>query len=145
MTRPALADYLLLFRAPGDNATPIKAECTNEEWIKWASPVWLDIRETNTLNTAVAKDDKDERHICPLQLDLIDRVVRLWSNRGEVVLSPFAGIGSEGFVSVKWGRRFVGCELKPMYWRIGCKNLTRAEADANAPMLFPVDFDAADS
>lgn len=136
MTRPALADYLLLFRAPGDNPVPIKAECTNEEWIKWASPVWLDIRETNTLNTAQAKDDRDERHICPLQLDLIDRAIRLWSNRGELILSPFAGIGSEGVGAIRKGRRFVGIELKASYWRTACVNLARAEVDANAPLLF---------
>ena len=136
MTRPALADYLILFRKPGDNAVPIKAECSNEEWIKWASPVWLDIRETNTLNTAVAKADKDERHICPLQLDLIDRVIRLWSNKGETVLSPFAGIGSEGVGAIRRGRRFIGCELKPEYWQVACRNLARAEDDANAPILF---------
>lgn len=139
MTRPALADYLLLFRAPGDNPVPIKAECTNEEWIKWASPVWLDIRETDTLNTAQAKDDRDERHICPLQLDLIDRAIRLWSNRGELVLSPFAGIGSEGVGAMRKGRRFVGIELKPSYWRTAAANLARAEADANAPLLFDLD------
>lgn len=138
MTRPALADYLLQFRAPGDNEVPIKAECTNEEWIKWASPVWLDIRETNTLNTAQAKDDRDERHICPLQLDLIERAVRLWSNRGELVLSPFAGIGSEGVVSVKWGRRFVGIELKSSYWVTAKKNLANAEQDANQPLILDV-------
>lgn len=139
MTRPALADYLILFRKPGDNDTPIKAECTNEEWIQWASPVWLDIRETDTLNTAVAKDDRDERHICPLQLDLIDRAIRLWSNKGELVLSPFAGIGSEGYGAVKRGRRFIGIELKPSYWRTACANLARAEADATAPLLFDLD------
>lgn len=136
MTRPALADYLLLFRKPGDNAVPIKAECTNEEWIQWASPVWLDIRETNTLNTAIAKADKDERHICPLQLDLIDRAIRLWSNRGELVLSPFAGIGSEGYQSLLRGRRFVGIELKPEYWSTAVNNLTDAETEANLPALF---------
>lgn len=139
MTRPALADYLLLFRAPGDNPIPIKAECTNEEWIKWASPVWLDIRETDTLNTAVAKDDRDERHICPLQLDLIDRAIRLWSNRGELVLSPFAGIGSEGVGALRKGRRFVGIELKPSYWRTAVANLERTEVDVNAPILFDLE------
>jgi DNA modification methylase len=136
MTRPAFADYLLLFRKPGENDTPILAECTNDEWIKWASPVWLDIRETNTLNTAVAKTDKDERHICPLQLDLIDRVIRLWSNKGELVLSPFAGIGSEGVGALRRGRRFIGIELKPEYWTVAARNLATAEADANAPILF---------
>lgn len=136
MTRPALADYLIQFRKPGDNETPILAECTNEEWIQWAAPVWLDIRETNTLNTHVAKSEKDERHICPLQLDLIDRAIRLWSNRGELVLSPFAGIGSEGVGALRRGRRFIGCELKPEYWSAACKYLARAEDEANMPALF---------
>ncbi len=139
MTRPALADYLLLFRAPGDNVDPIHADCTNEEWIDWASPVWLDIRESNTLNTAVAKADRDERHICPLQLDLIDRCVRLWSNPGELILSPFAGIGSEGVGAIRRGRRFVGIELNPNYWAVANRNLAAAEADASAPMVFDLD------
>jgi DNA modification methylase len=136
MTRPALPDYLLKFRAPGENAIPVKAECTNEQWIQWARPVWTDIRETHTLNAAAAREDADERHICPLQLDLIERCVRLWSNRGETVLSPFAGIGSEGVVAVKWGRRHVGIELKPSYWQTAVANLQAAERDADAPLLF---------
>ena len=135
-TRPALADYLLLFRKPGDNLVPIKTDVTNDEWIEWARPVWLDIRETNTLNVRVARDDADEKHICPLQLDFIERCVRLWSNAGETVLSPFAGIGSEGYVAVKQGRRFVGCELKPSYWRTACDNLRAAENHAAMPSLF---------
>lgn len=135
MSRPAMADYLLLFRKPGENAVPISPEVTREEWIQWARPVWYDIRETDTLNTAVAREDADERHICPLQLPLIERAVRLWSNRGELVCSPFAGIGSEGFVSVQWGRRFVGCELKPSYWQTATDNLRRAEALRDMPRL----------
>lgn len=135
MSRPALADYLILFRKPGDNPEPIIAELSNEEWVHFASPVWLDIRETNTLNTAVAKEDKDERHICPLQLDLIDYAVRLWSNPGDLILSPFAGIGSEGVGAIRRGRRFVGIELKPSYYETAKVNLARAEEDANAPML----------
>lgn len=134
-SRPALADYLLLFRKPGDNAVPIKPECDNEQWIEWARPVWYGIRETNTLNTAVARDDADERHICPLQLDLIERVVRLWSNRGELVASPFAGIGSEGHESVRLGRRFVGCELKPSYWKTAAANLQKAQTVRDMPSL----------
>lgn len=135
-TRPALADYLLLFRKPGENAVQIKTDVTNDEWIEWARPVWLDIRETNTLNTAVAKDNADERHICPLQLDFIERCVRLWSNPGETVLSPFAGIGSEGYVALQQGRRFVGCELKPSYWRTAVANLQMAEsAKAHQPLF----------
>ena len=77
MSRPALADYLLLFRKPGDNAVPIKTDVSNDEWIKWAEPVWWDIRETNTLNERLGREDTDERHICPLQLDCIDRCIRL--------------------------------------------------------------------
>lgn len=134
-TRPALADYLMLFRKPGDNPTPIDNDVDNELWIEWARPIWRGVRETNTLNVRTAKDDADERHICPLQLDLIERAVRLWSNRGEIVLSPFAGIGSEGYVAVQHGRRFVGCELKPSYWASAVDNVKSAEAAAQAPRL----------
>lgn len=126
-SRPAMADYVLLFRKPGENAVAIKPDCDNETWIEWARPVWYDIRETDTLNMRVARDDADERHICPLQLPLIERCVRLWSNRGELVLSPFAGIGSEGVVAVRQGRRFVGCELKASYWRTAVENLRSTE------------------
>lgn len=126
-SRPALADYLLIFRKPGENATPIKPDVDNETWIQWARPVWLGINETDTLNVRVARDDADERHICPLQLPFIERCVRLYSNRGELILSPFAGIGSEGVGALRWGRRFVGCELKRSYWHTACQNLTAAE------------------
>lgn len=135
MLRPALADYLLIFKKPGDNETAIHPDVTNEEWIEWAQPVWWDIRETNTLNVAASRDNRDERHICPLQLDFIERCVRLWSNKGETVLSPFAGIGSEGYVAVQQGRRFVGIELKASYWQTAVKNLTRAEEEVNMPRL----------
>jgi len=136
MSRPALADYLLMFRKHGDNEVPIKPECDNETWIEWASPCWYGIRETNTLNTAVARDDADERHICPLQLDLIERCIRLWSNRGETVLTPFMGIGSEVYSAVKLGRRGIGCELKPSYWATACDNLERLDAEMSLPSLF---------
>lgn len=136
MTRPALADYLLLFRKPGANAVPIKNDVSNEEWIDWARPVWLGIRETRTLNVKAARDDADERHICPLQLDFIERVVRLWSNPGELVFTPFAGIGSEVYTAVKLGRRGLGIELKPSYWRTACANLRELEAELGAPTLF---------
>lgn len=135
-TRPALADYLLLFRAPGENTVPIKTDVTNDEWIEWARPVWLGIRETNTLNARVAREDADERHICPLQLDFIERCVRLWSNPGELVLSPFAGIGSELYVAVKLGRRAMGVELKPSYWRTAVDNLRALDAEMSVPSLF---------
>lgn len=136
MTRPALADYLLLFRKPGDNPEAIKNDVSNEEWIEWARPVWLDIRETNTLNARVARESADERHICPLQLDFIERVVRLWSNPGETVFSPFAGIGSEIHTAVRLGRRGLGIELKPSYWRTAVSNLRDLNAEMNVPSLF---------
>ncbi len=136
MTRPALADYLLLFRKPGDNEVQIKNDVSNEEWIEWARPVWLDIRETNTLNVRVARDAEDERHICPLQLDFIERVIRLWSNPGETVFSPFAGIGSEPYTAIKLGRRGLGIELKPSYWRTAVNNCRDMESTMNMPSLF---------
>ena len=136
MTRPALADYLLMFRKPGENAVPIKTDVTNDEWIAWARPVWLDIKETNTLNERMAREAEDERHICPLQLDFIERCVRLWSNPGETILSPFAGIGSEGYVAVKLGRRFVGVELKPSYWQAAARYLQEAEVESTRASLF---------
>ena len=134
-TRPALADYLMLFRKPGDNPIPIKTDVTNEEWIEWAQPVWWDIRETNTLNVRVAREDADERHIAPLQLDFIERCVRLWSNPGEMVLTPFAGIGSEVYMAVKLGRRATGCELKPSYWRTAVANLRQLDSEMSIPSL----------
>jgi len=137
--RMALADYLLLFRKPGDNRTPVlpvqNGQMTREDWIEWARPIWTGIREHNTLNVSQAREDADERHICPLQLDLIERVVRLYTNPGEVVLSPFAGIGSEGHEAVRLGRKFIGCELKPSYWSTGVENLRRAQTTRDAPRL----------
>lgn len=136
LSRPAMADYVLIFHKPGDNETPINPDIDNETWIKWASPVWFGIREMDTLNPGSGSEDADDRHICPLQLDLIERCVRLWSNPGELVCSPFAGIGSEGHVSLLNGRRFVGCELKASYWQTACANLAKAEWESSAPTLF---------
>jgi DNA modification methylase len=138
MLRPALPDYLLKFRKPGDNPVPVKSDVTNEEWIAWARPIWLDIKETNTLNTRAGKDDADERHICPLQLDFIERCIRLWSNRGELVLTPFAGIGSEVYTAVKHGRRAIGIELKTSYWSTAVANLRRLDEEMATPSLLDV-------
>ena len=140
MLRPALPDYLLKFRKPGDNPVPIRSDVSNEEWIAWARPIWLDINETDTLNTRAAKEDADERHICPLQLDFIARCIRLWSNRGETVLTPFAGIGSEVWSAVKLGRRGVGIELKPAYWQTAVCNLRELERAMATPSLFDADL-----
>ena len=135
--RPALADFILLFRKPGDNTVPIvDDEPSNDEWIEWARPIWYGIKETDTLNTAVAKENDDERHICPLQLGTIERCVRLWSNPGELVLSPFAGIGSEGFEAIRRGRRYIGFELKESYARTAVKNLRLAETLREQGSLF---------
>jgi len=127
--RGCLPDYLIKFRAPGENATPIDSEheVSRNEWIDWAECCWADIRETNTLNVREARSEDDTKHICPLQIDVIDRLVRLYSNPEEIVFSPFTGIGSEGYVSLQRGRRFYGCELKPEYHAQALKNLAKAQ------------------
>lgn len=124
-SRPGLADYILIFRKPGENAVPVHPDINNEEWIRWARPVWYDIKETDTLNAAEGRDADDERHICPLQLGTIERCIRLWSNPGETIFSPFAGIGSEGYQAIKLDRKFVGIELKSSYFQTAQKNLER--------------------
>jgi len=135
LSRPALADYVLIFHKPGENQVPIIPDISNDTWIKWASPVWYGIAEMDTLNPGAGSEQSDDRHICPLQLSLIERAVRLWSNPGELVLSPFAGIGSEGYVAIQHGRRFIGCELKASYWETAVANLQRAEDEFNQPNL----------
>lgn len=142
----ALADYVLQFRKPGDNPKPIRAGVSEkygnaegwisqEEWIEWAAPVWYransampgGIRETDVLNVSTAREERDERHLAPLQLGVIERAVKLWSNPGELVLSPFAGVGSEGVGALRHGRRFVGAELKRSYFAQAARNLEAAE------------------
>lgn len=129
MSRTGLPDYLLVFKKPGDNCEPIaqnSREVPVDLWQQWASPVWMDIRQTDVLNGRMARTEQDERHVCPLQIPLIERAIRLWSNPGDVVLSPFMGIGSEGYVSLKTGRKFIGFELKESYWRQACKYIGAA-------------------
>lgn len=123
MIRPALADYALIFKKPGENAVPVVGELSNEEWIKLARPVWLEIKEGNTLNAKIAREDDDERHLTPLQLDFIENCIRLYTNAGETVMSKYGGVGSELYMAVKLGRRAFGVELKPSYWRTGCQYL----------------------
>ncbi len=127
-SRGALGDYLLKFTAPGENQTKIQSDgdVTRNQWIDWAECCWSDIRETNTLNVAEGRAENDTKHICPLQLDVIERLVKLYSNPGEIVFSPFTGIGSESFVSLRLGRRFYGCELKPEYYAAAVLNSDRA-------------------
>lgn len=185
--RPALADYLLLFRKPGDNPRPIHAGMsrrynpnggwvTEKEWVQWAHPIWpasqvckeneieydiadllppvwyrrvaepekgsievvnpWGIQETDVLNVRQARDTDDERHLCPLQLSVIARAIKLWSAPGDIVYSPFAGIGSEGYEAIKLGRQFIGGELKRSYWQSAIENLQRAESERGARSLF---------
>jgi DNA modification methylase len=111
-------------------------------WRRYASPVWMDIDQTNTLQKESAREEEDERHICPLQLDVIERGLVLYTNPGDIVLSPFAGIGSEGFVAIKTGRRFVGIELKESYYNQAVLNIQRAEREKDQPTLFDFDLEA---
>jgi len=134
--RPALADYILVFRKSGDNKEPIKPDISRNDWIQWARPVWYGIKETETLNFREARENRDERHICPLQLGTIERCIRLWSNKGDLVCSPFTGIGSEGYQALKFGRRFVGVELKESYFNVAVGNLKEAENSIEQPTLF---------
>lgn len=157
--RPAMADYLLIFKKPGENAVKVpheatQGEVTNDDWIEWASPIWTDateggwltedghlspvwfgVKETDTLNFRSARESSDERHIAPLQLEFIRRCVLLYSNPGETVLTPFGGIGSELYVAMRNGRRAVGCELKPSYWQTAVGNLRELEEAMSAPSL----------
>jgi len=128
--RGALQDYLIKFRTPGDNQSEVnaKGQVSRNDWIQWAEGTWSDIRETDTLNVAEGRGEEDTKHICPLQLGVINRLVRLYTDPGEVVFSPFAGIGSEGYEAVKNDRRFYGCELKDEYHAAACINLSRAES-----------------
>lgn len=129
LSRQGIPDYLVTMRKPGENAKPVSN--TNETfpvqlWQKYASPVWMDINPSDTLQYRSAREDKDERHICPLQLEVIRRALKLWSNPGDTVLSPFTGIGSEGYVALQEGRKFIGAELKASYFRQASSNLAAA-------------------
>lgn len=129
MSRMGIPDRLIAMRKPGINAEPVSHSADGfpvGRWQNWASPVWMDISPGDTLQFRAARGNDDERHICPLQLGVIERCIRLWSNPGDLVLSPFAGIGSEGYQAIKMGRRFLGIELKESYYRAALKNLAAA-------------------
>lgn len=131
MSRQGIPDYLITMRAPGDPVDRVRhdpADYPVEKWQRIASPVWMDIDPNDTLQYRSARDHDDERHICPLQLEVIRRGIDLWTNPGDTVLSPFAGIGSEGYVAIQMGRRFIGCELKESYYRQAVSNLA-AQSD----------------
>lgn len=133
-SRAGMPDYLLVFRKDGDNPKPIahtREAFPVEQWQEWASPVWMTVNQTRTLNASSAREEQDERHLCPLQLEVIERALILWSNEGDTVLSPFAGIGSEGVVSLRLGRRFIGAELKESYFRSATANLDALDRQAS--------------
>jgi len=150
-SRAGIPQYLLAFRKDGENKEPVAhidgltefvgenppttGTLSHERWRRYASPVWMDINFSRTMNAKAARDNEDERHVCPMALDLIERAIQLWSNPGDVVLSPFAGIGSEGYISLQLGRKFVGVELKKSYFEQAARNLSFAEAQN------PFDFD----
>jgi len=139
MSRQGIPDYLVTMRKPGVNPDPVTKDPDDfgvDLWQRYASPVWFDINPSNTLQKESAREQADEKHICPLQLEVIERAVKLWTNRDDLVLSPFMGIGSEGFVSIKMGRRFVGMELKESYYKQAVANLERAEREKEQPTLF---------
>lgn len=135
--RQGMADYVLVFRKTpedeklADKVAQDRSKFPVDTWQKWASPVWMDIQQTNVLNVKIARTDKDERHLCPLQLDLIERCIYLWSNPNDVVFSPFTGIGSEGYSALKCGRKFIGTELKPEYYRQAIKNINEAASNSS--------------
>ncbi len=142
-SRQGLPEYLMVFRKwarEGEEISPVTHTHESfplDQWQEWASPVWMHTRETDVLNAH--RDPKDEKHICPMPLDLTTRAITLWSNPGDTVLSPFMGIGSEGFCAMKLKRKFIGVELKESYFRQACRNIDAAEKSAES--LF--DFEAA--
>jgi DNA modification methylase len=146
LSRQGIPDYLCTFRKRDANEKPITKTHESfpvDRWQRYASPVWMDINPSDTLQKESAREDEDERHICPLQLQVIQRAVELWTNPDDVVFSPFAGIGSEGYVSLREGRRFIGIELKESYYRQAALNLARAEAEATPIGLFDAIADVA--
>jgi DNA modification methylase len=139
MSRQGIPDYLVTMRKPGNNPEPISHTAEDFPvglWQNYASPVWMDINPSDTLQYRSARDHNDEKHICPLQLEVIKRALKIWSNPDDVVLSPFAGIGSEGYCALEMGRRFVGVELKESYFNQAKNNLISAQRLAKRPDLF---------
>lgn len=158
MSRAGMPDYLLTFRNAGSNAIPIAhpegltkysggddpskgfsgEKKSHQIWRAYASPVWMDVRQTLTLNARIAREDEDEKHLCPLQLDTIERACVLWSNPGETVLTPFMGVGSECYGALINDRKAIGIELKPAYYRQAVLNIQSAEQESEQEMLFAV-------
>lgn len=136
MCRVGIPDYLMIFRKDGEHEHPVHCDIPVDVWQKYASPVWMDIDYSNTLNAQSGRESNDEKHICPLQLDTIERAITLWSNEGDVVLTPFLGIGSEVYKAIEMNRYGVGFELKESYFNEAIKNCRMAESERNQLLLF---------
>lgn len=136
MSRVGIPDYLMIFRKPGNHDHPVHCDISVDTWQKYASPVWMDIDYSDTLNGVKGRDKEDEKHICPLQLQTIERAITLWSNKGDKILTPFLGIGSEVYQSIKMGRYGIGFELKESYFVEAVKNCKNAEVKTQSPKLF---------
>lgn len=141
MSRQGIPDYIVTMRKPGEN--PERIEHTHETfpvdvWQRYASPVWMDIKQSNTLQRTSARTEKDERHICPLQLDVIQRCIELWTNENDIVLDPFAGIGSSPYVAITLGRRGIGFELKESYYKQMKNNLSKAAGEEENMAIYPI-------
>jgi len=136
MSRVGIPDYVLIFRKDGNRNDPVKCDIPVDLWQKYASPVWMDINYSDTLNFRDGRDDKDEKHICPLQLPTIERIIRLYSNEGDTVFTPFMGIGSEVFQAIKMNRKGIGFELKKSYFDLAVKNIESALLEKKQMRLF---------
>jgi len=137
MSRVGIPDYLLIFRKDGERNNPVRNEDVPVDlWQKWASPVWMDINYSNTLQYTSARDQKDEKHICPLQLDTVERAINLYTNKGDTVFTPFMGIGTEVYQALKMGRKGIGIELKESYYEQAVKNCQSAEVAKSQKALF---------
>lgn len=139
-SRPAILDRVIFFKKPGENEVPVtpvsNGEMDNETWIDWAGGIWTGIAESDTLQYSAGRDTDDEKHICPLQLGTIERCIKLYSNPGETILTPFMGIGSEAYEAIRLGRKAIGIELKESYFRLAVRNLRSIETQKSAPTLF---------
>jgi len=147
-SRSGIPQYLLAFRKDGENPEPVAHQngleyfvgenepvngtLSHERWRRYASPVWMDINFSNTLNAKAAREAEDERHVCPMALDLIERAIQLWSNPGDVIFDPFSGVGSTGYQAIRMGRKFAGSELKTAYFDQAVKNIGSAKANQGA-------------
>ena len=136
MSRVGIPDYLMVFRKPGEHENPVRCNIPVDLWQKYASPVWNDIDYGKTLNGREGRDEKDEKHIAPLQLQTIERAIHLWSNEGDKVLTPFMGIGSEVYQALKMKRKGIGFELKTSYFNLAKKNLESAILKRSQSTLF---------